>query len=289
MLSTLRLAAYAKINLTLNILGRRADGYHELSTVMQSVELCDRVTLRPGEGLRLLCRGDSLPLGEENTAFAAASLFFSATGITPSVEIELEKQIPQAAGLAGGSADAAAVLAGLNRMHGAPLGEEELLTLAGKIGADVPFCLLGGTMLAEGIGERLTPLPPLPDCGLLLIKPCDKPSTGEMYRRADGCAFLPHPSSEAAFDALRTGSLPALGAALGNSFAAVWPSEEIAAALSALRTAGALGASLSGSGPTVFGIFESLSSAQHAAAALCAQYPVCFAVQPIGRGVEILE
>lgn len=288
MLSTVRLSAYAKINLTLDILGKRPDGYHEISTVMQSVGLSDRITLSHGEGLRLFCREDTLPAGKENTAFAAASLFFTAAGISPSVTIELEKRIPQAAGLAGGSADAAAVLLGLNRMYGAPLDQSALLNLSRQIGADVPFCLLGGTMLATGTGERLASLSPMPDCGILIIKPCGKPSTGEMYRRIDGHARLPHPSAEAAAAALKKEDLRALAAALGNAFSAVWPSEEIAAALAALNAAGALGASLSGSGPSVFGVFESLAAAQAAAIPFQTRYPESFAVCPVQQGVEIL-
>ncbi len=286
---TLHLLAHAKINLTLNILEKRADGYHNLSTVMQSVGLSDRITLRTGEGLRFCCKDAALPTGEENTAVAAASLFFGATGLAPAVTIELEKQIPQAAGLAGGSADAAAVLAGLNRMYGAPLEQAALLSLAQKIGADVPFCLLGGSMLAAGVGERLTPLPPMPDCGILILKPCAKPSTGEMYRRIDRCDRPPHPPAEAAVRALEAGRLSALAAALGNTFSAAWEMGEIPASLAALKSEGALGASLSGSGPSVFGLFETRDAAEAAAERLKGRYPVSFAVPPARRGVEILE
>ena len=166
----IRVTAYAKINLTLDVLGKRPDGYHHIESVMQSVNLRDIVTVRQREkGIAVRCSRPGVPCDQSNTAFKAARAFFEASGLSEQgIEIEIQKGIPMEAGLAGGSADAAAVLLALNRMFDEPLNLEQLSFAALQVGADVPFCLVGGSMRAEGIGEKLTPLPQMPNCHLLL-------------------------------------------------------------------------------------------------------------------------
>lgn len=285
----MKLKAYAKINLTLDCTGVRSDGYHLLKMIMQSVGLCDEVTLRQNAGgITLTCNNAALPTNEKNIAYAAAARFYEAAGITPAVDIHIEKRIPAAAGVGGGSADAAAVLYGLNRMHDRPLSEEKLAEVALTLGADVPFCLSGGTALAEGIGEKLVPLPDMPHCGLVLIKPCDKPSTGAMYGALDALATPFHPNTDGAISALGSGDLAALADTFGNSFDPVWQGEATEMAKADLMNAGAIGASLSGSGPTVFGIFKDIALAKSAADALREKYDLLYVAAPVNCGVEII-
>lgn len=282
----MKIKAYAKINLTLDILGRRADGYHLLSMIMQSIGLYDTVCVEKSRQISVSSDNQNLPLGSGNIAYAAASLFFEYADISGGAEIQLQKNIPMAAGLGGGSADAAAVLIGLNQLYGETLTLEELCEAGLRLGADVPFCLRGGTMLAQGIGETLQRLPDMPGCGIVLVKPCAKPSTGEMYRRIDAGAHLIHPDNAAAVRALERADLSALCGALGNSFDAVWNRPELTAAKEELRGAGALGVSLSGSGPTVFGIFKTMQQAEAAAVRLKTQFSEVFAVLPVQSGYK---
>ena len=176
--------AYAKINLMLDIIRRRTDGYHDLFMIMQSVGVADRVTVErePGRKLRLTASMDDIPLDDKNIAWKAAALFFKTTGLRrPGLHIHLEKHIPHAAGLAGGSADGAAVLVALNRLMGTDLSTEQLCAIGVQIGADVPFCIVGGTCLAQGIGEVLSPLKPMPPCHIVLAKPDFGVNTGKAY------------------------------------------------------------------------------------------------------------
>ena len=176
--------AYAKINLMLDIIRRRTDGYHDLFMIMQSVGVADRVTVErePGRKLRLTASIEDIPLDDKNIAWKAAALFFKTTGLRrPGLHIHLEKHIPHAAGLAGGSADGAAVLVALNRLMGTGLSTDQLCAMGVQIGADVPFCIVGGTCLAQGIGEVLSPLKPMPSCHIVLAKPDFGVNTGKAY------------------------------------------------------------------------------------------------------------
>ena len=287
----MRLDAPAKINLTLEVLGRRADGYHELRMVMQTVSLCDTVTVELGEPdgeIRLQVRGGdpAIPTDARNLAWRAATRFFEATGLPRrAVFIDLEKRIPSAAGLAGGSADAAAVLRGLNALTGADLAPEALAALALPLGADLPYCVLGGTKLAQGIGERLTAMPSMPDCAILLCKP-DFPSlTGQVYAAYDAAPVLRHAQTAALTEALARGALSDLAELCGNDLepavSAAHP--EIAQIEETMLSHGALGAAMSGSGPTVYGIFPSAAAAQPAQAALAGRYEQVFLTEPVER------
>ena len=268
------LSAPAKLNLSLDVTGRREDGYHTLRTVMQSIDWCDTVTVDLADDghIHLTCDG-GIPANEKNIAYRAAVLFREALGTEQGYVIDVHKAIPSEAGIAGGSADGAAVLRGLNRLHGEPLSEEALLTLGARLGADVPFCLLGGTALATGIGTELTPLPPLPPCYFVVVKPEGGVSTPEAYRLLDSAPSLLHPDVEAQCEAIRRGDLEGILPHTGNSFEAPLALPHTATIVALLRQHGAAAALLTGSGSATFGIFREKATAEAAAEALKAHYP----------------
>jgi len=291
---SLRLKAFAKINLTLNITGRRDDGYHYVDMVMQSVDLHDvlTLTLRDKPGIVLKClNGEEqpadLPADETNLAWKAAKVFLSTQKLEDiGVHILLEKHIPIAAGLAGGSADAAAVLYGLDRMCQTRCSSAELTDMALSVGADVPFCLKGGTMNAEGIGESLTPLSSMPDCYILLCKPALKIETAKAYALFDEHPADQIPDTEQMIGALAVGDLDAVSGAVCNIFEQVLDLPEVKNIKAVMKKYGALTASMSGSGPTVFGIFEKKSEAERAASALRKKYNEVFICRPVDRGID---
>jgi len=288
----LTMYANAKINLTLDITGVKVNGYHLLSMIMQSVDLHDTVTLSSNKSgsITVISNNNMLPIGAENIAFTAAVDFFNALHIEcEGMEIGIDKKIPIAAGLGGGSSDAAAVLLGLNKLYDEHFTKEDLASLALKIGTDVPFFLQGGTALAEGVGEVLTPLQNLPECYFVLVKPCKKLSTGHMYRLVDNQTTLIHPSNKLVVKAIYDGSLLNLSGLLCNLFDEVWESTEIDSAKQALTKEGAIGVSLSGSGPTVFGMFIKSSDAKLAAKRLKNQFDEVFVCKSVKQGVEFLD
>ncbi|HHY36780.1 MAG TPA: 4-(cytidine 5'-diphospho)-2-C-methyl-D-erythritol kinase [Firmicutes bacterium] len=276
MADKLVLPAYAKINLALDVLGRRPDGYHEVEMVMQTIALHDRVVLtRRGKGELLFhCSDPGLPR-EENLAYRAALLLQQECGVGEGAAIFLEKRIPVAAGLAGGSTDAAAVLRGLNRLWALGLSEAELQLLGKRLGADVPYCIQGGTCLARGIGEILTPLPPLPPTWLVLAKPPGGLATGEVYRQLDLTRLQYRPRLQALIAALAAGSLAGVAASMGNVLQGVSEGlvPEIAPLRQALVDLGALGSLMTGSGPTVFGLVEEEKKARAIAKKLRQEFP----------------
>lgn len=261
--------AYAKLNLTLDVLGRREDGYHDLCMVMQSVDLCDRLELTPRPDGRITAHTNLsfLPNDDRNLAAMAARQFFAHCGQAGGLDVEIEKRIPVCAGLAGGSSDAAAVLRGLNELTGVGLTREELAGIGAQVGSDVPYCVMGGTALAEGRGERLTPLPALPACHVVLCKPAFAISTPELFGHIDGCRIAHRPDTEGVLLALEQGDLAQVARRMYNVFEAVLP-ERQARVVTEIRTAlieeGALGACMSGTGPTVFGLFEEQEAARSA-------------------------
>ena len=257
----LEVKAHAKLNLTLDILGRRSDGYHDLRMVMESVALHDRLTVEIGTGsaLRIATNRSYLPTDRRNLAAAAALVFAEETGIDlGGVSIDIEKHIPVCAGLAGGSSDAAAVLRTLSTLTGANLPPERLAQLGERVGSDVPYCVVGGTALAEGRGEKLTELPPLPPCHFVLCKPPFPISTPELFQQADMVKLRRRPDTAGLTAALEAGDLAGVARRLYNVFEDVLPPRKAAVVADikhSLLDYGALGASMSGSGPTVFGIF----------------------------------
>ncbi len=286
-MTSLTLQAPAKVNLTLDILGARPDGYHEMEMVMQSVSLCDAVTLDLGVpgGIRAESGLHFLPKDKENLAVAAALAFREAAGQDwQDLRITIQKQIPVCAGTAGGSSDAAAVLRGLNTLTGAGFSPQELTRVGEAVGSDVPYCVLGGTALAQGRGEILTPLKPLPPCHIVLCKPAFSISTPALFREWDKQKRRLRPDTQGAMAALDQGDLVALGRRMFNVFEGVLPSQqrrEIEGIKTALIQAGALGAAMSGSGPTVLGLFDREDLAQTAADRLKETYAEVFLTQPV--------
>jgi len=249
--------AHAKINLSLDLLGIRDDGYHEILTVMQTLELHDILEITPlDREIRVESSHPEVPAGRENIVCRAAELLANEYRCAKGVRIVIRKNIPVSAGLAGGSSNAAAALLALNRLWGLSATEDDLFRLGARLGSDVPFCLLGKTALAGGRGEVLTPLPPLPGLGVVLVKPPFGVSTAKVYRLYDDLQPGPGPDTEAVIRAMRAGDLKALAGLLGNVLERVTVSlyPEIKGIKKALLSAGAFGSLMSGSGPTVFGL-----------------------------------
>lgn len=270
--------AYAKVNLTLAVGEKRPDGYHEVVSVMQRVSLCDTLTAeQTREGITLTCSDPALPSGEENLAHRAASLFFRETGIAGGAALTLEKRIPSQAGLGGGSSDAASALLALRKLYAPALSDTELETMAAALGSDVPFFIRGGTQLATGRGEVLSPLPPLTDGWFVIVKPTESFSTPSMYRRLDN---LP-PACTPPLPPLQ-GGLPALAAGLFNRFEAAIPAGSAVWDIKAqLAAYGALASLLSGSGSAVFGLFDTETAARAAIEALRPAWPEIFLARPV--------
>lgn len=249
--------AKAKINLSLDITGKRDDGYHNVVMIMQSIELCDIITIKRSENLSIKTNLPYLPVDEKNIALRAAVEFFRAVGITEGAEINLEKRIPVASGLAGGSTDAAAVLKGLNSLYDTGLTDEELCAIALPLGADIPFCIIGGTMLAEGIGEKLTPLRALPGCSIVIGKPPISISTAKIYDAYDRYGTNTHPDTEGMIKSLEKGDLNGVCKRLYNVLEDITAREcrDIKNIKRIFTESGAAGTLMSGSGPSVYGLF----------------------------------
>ena len=278
----LTIPAYAKINLTLDVLGKRPDGYHDLSMVMQSVSLADQVIIRETgeEGFTLRTDLGFLPGADKNIAAVAARAFARRTGADLNgLEIELQKHIPVCAGTAGGSSDGAAVLRGLNRWFSCGLSLRHLAEIGEEVGSDVPYCVLGCTALAEGRGEKLTCLPALPDCHIVLCKPGFSVSTPELFRRIDELKLRFHPDTAGVLAALEEGDLAGVSRRMFNVFEEALPAQRRAVVeeiKSTLLSCGALGACMSGTGPTVFGIFDDAEAARRVADELRQSYAETF-------------
>ena len=270
--------AYAKVNLTLAVGEKRLNGYHEVVSVMQRVSLHDTLTAeQTREGITLTCSDPALPSGEENLAHRAASLFFRETGIAGGAALTLEKRIPSQAGLGGGSSDAASALLALRKLYAPALSDTELETMAAALGSDVPFFIRGGTQLATGRGEVLSPLPPLTDGWFVIVKPTESFSTPSMYRRLDN---LP-PACTPPLPPLQ-GGLPALASGLFNRFEAAIPAGSAVWDIKArLAAYGALASLLSGSGSAVFGLFDTETAARAAVEALRPAWPEIFLARPV--------
>ncbi len=285
------LSANAKINLTLDVTGRRSDGYHSVEMIMQSISLSDQVRIRKNDSgvIRLSCSREEIPCDDRNTAYRAAQLFLQNFGIRDGLDMEIKKKIPSQAGLGGGSADAAAVLVGLNRLYKYPASNQILLDFGVKVGADVPFCIAGGTMLCEGIGEILTTVPPLPMCHILLCKPEVNISTREAYEQIDRGSITQRPDQQAFLCALDRQDLNAAAALLSNVFESAVPNETICSIRKQILNSGALGACMSGSGSTVYGFFSDDITLKAAMNQLLKEYREVHSAVPVKQGVEILS
>ena len=263
--------AYAKINLGLDVIGRLPNGYHEVRMIMQTVGIYDVLTLKKiPEGIVVTTDNGDLPTDEDNLIYKSARLMLEQYRLPGGVSIHLEKNIPIAAGMAGGSTDAAATFIGMNELFEVGAGEEELRELGVKVGADVPYCIMGGTALAEGIGEKLTPLPAPQDCYLLIAKPDINVSTKYVYEHLDAEGVEKHPDIDGMIEALKQGSLTGIVERMSNVLENVTVKKYpvIQEMKQNMLDNGALGSLMSGSGPTVFGIFDERESAEKALGAL---------------------
>ena len=266
----IKLKALGKINLGLDVLGRRPNGYHDVRMVMQTVYLYDQILLEKTdkEGISLKTNLFYLPVNENNLAYRAAKMLIDEFAIKEGVHISLEKHIPVAAGMAGGSSNAAAVLYGMNRLFQLGLTDQELMDRGVQLGADVPYCIMRGTVLAEGIGEKLTPLPAMPKCHVLLAKPPISVSTQKVYEKLDAQKVTKHPDIDGILLGLQTGDLKKITSSMGNVLENVTITEypQIERIKDVMKEEGALNAMMSGSGPTVFGIYDDKMLARRAAA-----------------------
>ena len=267
-MNQIELKALAKINLGLDVLGRRENGYHDVRMVMQSIYLYDEVKIEKTEapGIALASNLSFLPTGEGNIAYKAAQLLTEEFEIGEGIKITLNKHIPVAAGLAGGSSNAAAVLFGMNRMFRLGLTQDELMARGVRLGADVPYCIMRGTVLAEGIGEELSVLPAMPKCTVLIAKPPVSVSTKVVYEALDAKEIVEHPDIDGIIEGLKKHSLKQVAACMGNVLEDVTiPMHPVIDRIKQeMIDAGALNAMMSGSGPTVFGLFESRAAAREA-------------------------
>lgn len=285
-MTTLYEAAYAKLNLTLDVLGKREDGYHDLQSVMQTISIRDDIEIDVGTGKpwRLLCSDETLPTDERNLAWKAADVFCRTMNRDPDgLEIRIVKRIPSGAGMGGGSADAAAVLRALNRHYGEPLSVLALAELGAQVGSDVPFCVLGGTAMVEGRGERLRKLPDMPDCIFVVCKPDFSVSTPELYEKIDRVAIPQRPDNRAMETALLAGDLGAVAENLCNVFDPVVTSEhlELNYIKSICRSYGALNQQMTGSGSAVFAILPNFEYAAVVCNMLKDNYPKVFIAKPV--------
>lgn len=287
--------AYAKINLYLDVTGICDNGYHNIKSIMQTVSLCDTVTVETVDytanecEITLTCSEPAVPTGEKNIAYKAALAFFREADITSSkCKIHIEKRIPMEAGLAGGSTDAAAVLRLLNELYGTPFDTEKLCSIGAKLGADVPFCIRGGTFLCEGIGEVLTKMPSMPECHIVVARGGEGVSTPMAYGLVDEKWNRDFTNSGGDFEALSAslsnGDINGITDAMYNIFEdVILPSHSVASKLKEIMLdCGAVGAMMSGSGPSVFGIFDSAESAEKASA-MAGEIAKEFVCRPVGN------
>ena len=283
---TLREAAYAKLNLTLDVLGKREDGYHDLQSVMQTVSLCDDIEIDIGTGKPwcLKCDKDGIPCDERNLAWKAAKVYCDAIEKDPEgIEIRITKRIPSQAGMGGGSSDAAAVLRGLNRHYGNPLTLEALADLGGRIGSDVPFCVVGGTCMCEGRGEILRKLPDMPQCIFVVCKPEFPVSTPELYRKIDAVQITDRPDNRAMENALIAGDLEQVARHISNVFDPVVTTDhpELDEIKAVMRDYGAMACQMTGSGSATFAVVDEPLSAMAISVVLKKSYRDIFVCKPV--------
>lgn len=287
-MKSISIKAYAKINLTLDVVGKRPDGYHDVEMIMQSIDLWDEIILKEiSEGIELTCNIEELPRDKGNIAWRAAQLIKDKFGITKGIHITINKNIPLEGGLAGGSADCAAVLSGLNELWELGMDGQQLRALGKSLGADVPFCLMGGTALAQGIGDKLTPIDLKGDLWLVIIKPEFGVSTREVYTGLKMEEIQKRPDNKRMIGYLNTGRVRDIADNLVNVLEEVTipMHPDISRIKSLLAHKGALGTLMSGSGPSVYGLFPDKDAAKNAATALKGQYDLVIALKTVRKGL----
>ena len=285
-MTTLYEGAYAKLNLTLDVLGKREDGYHDLRSVMQTISIRDdiEIDVDTGKPWCLKCDKEGIPTDEKNLAWKAAKLFCNTMGKQPDgIEIRITKRIPSQAGMGGGSADAAAVLRALNRHYGNPLSIWALAELGASVGSDVPFCVIGGTAMVEGRGERIRKLPDMPDCVFVVCKPDFSVSTPELYNKIDSVAIATHPDNQAMESALLAGDLGKVAENLCNVFDPVVTADhlELNYIKSIYNSYGSVGQQMTGSGSAVFCMVPDFEFAAVICSMLKDNYPQVFIAKPV--------
>ncbi|MDE6470951.1 MAG: 4-(cytidine 5'-diphospho)-2-C-methyl-D-erythritol kinase [Eubacterium sp.] len=288
----IKVKAYAKINLMLDIVATRTDGYHDLFMIMQSIGIYDTVTVTQTDSkkITITCNADGIPLDEKNIAHKAAAAFFEATGIkNKGVHIDIVKRIPHAAGMAGGSADGAGVLVALNELTDTGLTEDELCDIGVKIGADVPFCIKGGTLLAQGIGDVLNKVKPLRKCFILIAKPDVGVNTAFAYKQFDECGKVHTPDKFGMLCAMQSRDLADIASRMENVFEQFIDVPNRVDMKAVMRENGALGVCMSGSGPTIFGIFDDKQKAEHAAEQLTVYAKDIAVTMPVSKGCKIVK
>lgn len=283
----MKLKAYAKLNLVLNIGAREANGYHQMQMLMQSVDLADIVTVDFALDAPLQVTS-SVAIEGENIVAKAVKAYSAAARICIGGKIHIEKHIPLTGGMGGGSADCAAVLTALDKTFG-KVDKATLDQIALSLGADVPFAMVGGTAYATGVGERLTPLKAMPHCHILLASGGVKGSTGEMFGRFDSAEEQYHPEIDKAVEGINEGDLHKLSAYLGNSFAPLWYGDRVRDICACFANAGASGCSLSGAGPTLFAIFDNKTSCEGCAEIIRNRYGWAEICSPTEKSIEIIE
>lgn len=288
----MKIKAYAKVNLMLDILGTLPNGYHNLWMIMQSVSLYDTVTVEKNDSgkITLTCSEEGIPTNEKNIAYKAAIAFFEKTGIkNEGLHIHIEKAIPSEAGLAGGSADGAAVIKALNELFDAKLTERELCRIGRKVGADVPFCIVGGTCLAQNIGDVLSPLDDIPQCYFVLAKPKMGVSTKEAFASFDNASYIRKPKKDKMLIAAANGDFDTMCNLAANVFEQVIEVPERVEIKKIMRENNAKLSLMSGSGPTVYGIFEDKKNAETCAEKLKTITNDVFIATPVPYSLEIIE
>lgn len=288
----IKVKAYAKINLMLDIIYRRTDGYHDLFMIMQSIGIYDTVTVTETKSkkITITCNFDDIPLDEHNIAHKAATAFFDSTKIkNKGVNIDIVKRIPHAAGMAGGSADGAGVLVALNELTGAGLSDDELCAIGVKIGADVPFCIKGGTLLAQGIGDVLNKVKPLRKCYIVIAKPDCSVNTASAYKQFDECGKVHTPDKLGMLYAMQGRDLKEICSKMENVFEQFIAVENKVEIKDIMRANAALGVCMSGSGPTVFGIFDNKDSAEKCALELKPLAKDIAVTTPVSKGCRIVK
>lgn len=278
--------AYAKLNLTLDVLGKREDGYHDLKSVMQTISMRDDVEIDIGTGApwKLICSDANIPANESNLAWKAADIFFNRIGKDPDgIEIRITKRIPMEAGLGGGSADAAAVLRALNKHYGNPMSIGALAEMGALVGSDVPFCVIGGTAMVEGRGERLRKLPDMPECVFVICKPDFSSSTPALYRKIDESTIGKHPDNAAMEAALLAGDILKIAQNLYNVFDPIVTKDrlELNYIKSIFNSYGSLGQQMTGSGSAVFAIVSEFEYAAVICDMLKANYDKVYIAKPV--------
>ena len=283
--STITVKAYAKLNISLDVLSKRADGYHDMCMVMQSVSLCDdlSVTLKHDGAVNVVTNLHFLPCDDRNIAAKAAKAFFARIGKTElGADIDIQKRIPVCAGMGGGSADGAAVLRALNILLDRPFSKSELEALGASLGSDIPFCVSGGTALAEGRGEKLSCLAPFPSCSFVIAKPKFSVSTPELFSKLDLMTVKFHPDTQGIVSSIESGNLKGACQRMFNVFEAALPPKpnDVQIIKHSLLDCGALGAVMTGTGSAVYGVFDDAAKAEYAHYLLSQRYKDVFLAKP---------